>query len=342
MIARLSGFALAVLLTACTMERRGGQDAAGSSSASGGAAAAHPAAPVDTVPKDSLSALLTAAEFGEAGTNRVIPVPMDTAGPPELAGAAEVARNVELLGSVGPYAFVTSRLYQFGCGAHGNTAENFHVMNLATGREDTLLDSAAAAAVAQAAREKIVAAFKADTSEGARSVDHPDSARLTLLIPSWAGGRLAVAEQFTAEACYACSDGRWDDYSRSVRMPAEQLPPRLAPYATVPPEIQAAFRILTPDSGAGWSTITMPAARRDALAHLFGVTAPAGGVEYLVWRRLQGTHFETAWIRGSGAEATVVGRQPDVWIVAGGRAWTWRTREDRIKVTPCSMQRGNP
>lgn len=319
------------------MERRG--------ETPGAAAQARTATPVDTVPRDSASALLTAAEFAEAGGTGTVAVPMDTAGPPQLAGAAEAARSVVLLGSVGPYAFVASRLYQFGCGAHGSTFENFHAIDLAHGTVDTLLDSAATAALAAAERAPVAAAFRADTSEAASSVEHPDSAQLTMLIPSYGGGRLTLLEQFTADACYACGDGLWSDYSRSVRLPADSLPPALAPFGTLPPEIQAAFRILSPDSGAGWSTITMPAARRDALAHLFGVTAPGGpggGLEYLVWRRVSGDQFETAWIRGSGAEATVVGRQPDVWIVAGARAWTWRTRQVRIPLTPCSLQRGTP
>ena len=335
MIPRWSAFALVVLLAACTVERRG--QAAGSQGSETPSAQAKVTTPVDTVPRDSTSALVTVAEFGEAGAGRTVPVIGAT---PDMAQAAEVIQNVRLLGSVGPYALVSSSTFENTCGAHGNTTAGFLAVDLARGRLDTLLDSAAAAALAASQKDRIVAAFKADTEQLA-VVDHPDSTMLTMLIPSYAGGRFALAEQFTADACYACGDERWSSYTRSVRLPAADLPPKLAPYATLPPEVQAAFRILSPDSGAGWSTLTLPAARRDALAHLFGVTAPAGGgPEYLVWRRLQGDHFETAWIRGRAAEATVVGRQPDVWIVAGGRAWTWRTREERIRVTPCSQQTG--
>ena len=61
--------------------------------------------------------------------------------------------------------------------------------------------------------------------------------RRTELLPDIGGardGRLVIGRKFTAFACYACSDGDWSSYSRSVVLPSPRLPRSLAPFARLP------------------------------------------------------------------------------------------------------------
>jgi hypothetical protein len=296
------------------------------------------AAPGELPDADSLSAMVSVFEFAEAGSPLTVPV----LGVPPDSSAAEWNQRAELLGSVGPLVFVRTSVWSFACGAHGGNTDSLVVLDLAARRGAALLDDSARAALERAYRAEAAVAYKADTSgEQPFSLD---SSALTMLIPRLTGARLTLTYQFTADACYACSDQRWSSYTRSVRLPARELPPALALYADIPLEVQTAFRIqrVAADSGAGWSQVRMPRAQRDALARLFGVTAPAGGAEFLVWRALPGGSFETVWLRGGGVEATIVGRQPGVWIAAGGRAWNWKSRTERVATVPCSQQREMP
>ena len=327
--ARVLAAVALLALAACSADRRarGPRDSALTDSAAIAAPGAEPDA-------DSLSATVPVFEFVEAGTPLTVPV----LGVPADSSAAEWNQGAELLGSVGPLVFVRTWVWSFACGAHGGKTDSLVVLDLATRRGAVLLDNSARATLERAYRAEAARVFKADTS-GAQPFSL-DSSALTMLIPRLAGARLALTYQFTADACYACSDNLWSSYSRSVRLPARELPPALAPYAAIPVEVQSAFRIqrVAPDSGAGWSEVVMPVARRNALARLFGVTAPPGGREYLVWRTLPGGSFETVWLRGAGVEATIVGRQPAVWVVGAGRAWSWRSRTERVATTPCSAQ----
>jgi len=331
-IARFAPLAAIALLAACGPER----PAAGGGALVDTTRQQAAAAPVDTVHGDTTSPVMI-AEFAQAGGGPVVTVAPP---PPDTLRASDLSQQAEVLASVGPYAFVASRLYANSCGAHGNTTMRFQVLDLDTGQPVELIDSAGRARLAASDRGQVAAAFKADSA--ASGVEHPDSAVLTLLAPAFAGDRLTLSYQFTADACYACGDDRWSAYSRSVRLPAAELPAALEPYARTPLEVQAAFRQLRPDSGGGWSLIALPPATRGALAHLFGVTAPVGGQEYLVWHRAPDGELESAWLRGSAMEATVVGRARGVWIVAGGRAWTWRTRTVPVHVTPCGAPTARP
>ncbi len=294
-------------------------------------------APGEEPDADSLAATLAVFEFAEAGAPLVVPV----LGAQPDSAAADRSQSAHLLGSAGPLVFVRLRRWAYTCGMHGFTADSFLVLDLAQRRAAPPLDDSALAALAALYRPDVAVAFKADTAD--MPVD-ADSARLTMMLPRLAGGRLSLTYQFTAGTCNACSDDRWSSYTRSVRLAARALPPAIAAQAEIPLEVQSAFRIqrVSPDSGAGWSEVRMPGARRDALARLFGVTAPAGGAEFLVWRALPGGSFETVWLRGSGVEATIVGRRPGVWIAAGGRAWNWKSRTERVATVPCSQQLETP
>jgi hypothetical protein len=319
--------ALAAAVTSCGGERRDVPPREAAARADSVAAVP----PGDAPDADSLSAELVVAEFAEAGADAVVPV----LGAERDTAAADQQQGAELLGSAGPFAFVKTWRWVYACGAHGMTTASFLVVDLARRTQFILFDDSTRAAVAMAHHPAAMAAFLRDTT--IERIAQPDSAMFTMAVPRYRGARLTLDYQFTGEACYACSDGRWSSYTRSVVLPDTILPPLLQPFAATPREVQAGFRIVPPDSAGGWSAVRLPPARRDALARLFGVTAPAGGEEFLVWSRAVGG-AETVWLRGRGVEATIVGRRSDVWIVAGNRAWSWRTRTERVPTTPCGDQ----
>lgn len=55
-------------------------------------------------------------------------------------------------------------------------------------------------------------------------VDGPAPPRLTMCYAHYDLGELGLSYQFTFETYYADSDNQWADHTRSIRMPAEQLP----------------------------------------------------------------------------------------------------------------------
>ena len=55
-----------------------------------------------------------------------------------------------------------------------------------------------------------------------------------MIEPRWTPGGLGVLYQFTAEASYADSDDNWGAYTRSVQVPARELPAVLLSFALLP------------------------------------------------------------------------------------------------------------
>jgi hypothetical protein len=135
----------------------------------------------------------------------------------------EARHTADLRASLGPLLFVTESVFSFHCGAHGHTEASFFVWDAERrARVDVLTD------VPDAARLKVAASTGiAEAVPGDAAVD------LTALFPVVRAGRLGFEAQLTFPACYACSDGAWSSYTRSVRLPALP-PPVLEPFATVP------------------------------------------------------------------------------------------------------------
>ena len=59
---------------------------------------------------------------------------------------------------------------------------------------------------------------------------------ITEVLPVFDGHRVAFDAQLTISACYACSDGLWSSYTRSVRL-RTPAPPVLAPYGDLPTSV---------------------------------------------------------------------------------------------------------
>jgi hypothetical protein len=84
---------------------------------------------------------------------------------------------------------------------------------------------------------------------------HVDVA-LTEVVPSFGpGARLDVRYQLTAFTCYACGDGAWSSYSKSMRVDARRTPSPLRPWVTPAPGVHA-FALAHPElTVGGWSEL---------------------------------------------------------------------------------------
>lgn len=283
---------------------------------------------------DSLHDSIQVIEFAELGGTRTITVlglPDSSQGP-----VAEYAQGAELMGNAGSLAFIRGESSEYSCGAHGNAGVSFKTMDLPGEAGPAVASPDEARALVDEYRREVVRRFRADTSGNVPFT--PESLELTLVRPVFTGPALGAILQFTSDACYACSDDLWSSYSRSVQLPARELPRPLAPYAEIPDAVRSFFRRQLPDSSAGWSAVTGEATRRVLLANRFHVELPmASTPEYLVWWR-SGQAVTTAWIRGDPAGAKEIARRPGIMIMAAGVPWEWRTRLVEMSVTPCSMQ----
>ncbi len=169
----------------------------------------------------------------------------------EGEGVEELSHGVELLGSIGPYLFVHESVYIFACGAHGNATAGFHLWDAEAGRAvDLLPDLPNNAAIAQRA-ERMLDEGDMDPEEARKEENLPE---LVQIVPFYGErGGLRVDAQFMRGDCYACSDGAWSSYTRSVVLPSEWMPERFAPWSTPP---VAVVKFLQSRSGfvlGGWS-----------------------------------------------------------------------------------------
>ena len=143
-------------------------------------------------------------------------------------GANAVAHDATILATLGPFAFIDEVTYLYSCGVHGTTTHQFFVWDLEHHRriEVASMFSPDAQRAALAAAEPLL---QADDSENPLFGDDrtlteilPDLADLDALehtLKQGQGGSVGFVAQVTARTCYACSDGRWSSYTRSVRVP---------------------------------------------------------------------------------------------------------------------------
>jgi len=138
---------------------------------------------------------------------------------PEPGAAHALRHEVTLEGSVGPYLFFVERLYVEAWGAHGAEEVRATVWDLR------------AATPAAIATDRELADWEPEAARLARALPdvEPDAGTsFAALHPRWGPEGLAVELRVAVEACYACGDGEWSDYTRSVRIPLARPPERLA------------------------------------------------------------------------------------------------------------------
>jgi hypothetical protein len=179
--------------------------------------------------------------------------------PESAEGAQDLEQTVDLVASVGPYLFIRESTYAYTCGAHGNVGVSFRVHDAERGVDvwtstdgRRFVDLVAVARETTRARNELVvdedvAAFVAD---GELPVD------FTAILPSYdTDGALEIGLQFTAAACYACSDGAWSSYTKSTTEPLDALPAALRPWATPPAGVSAFLHDHPTLTLGGWTRL---------------------------------------------------------------------------------------
>lgn len=160
--------------------------------------------------------------------------------------------RVTVQSSVGPYLFVVRSSSGSDCGAIDRTwRSSFQVWSLEASRNADLLTPAERAVLNATARPMAFSMMEKERLLTDSAADLSMSAIFARYDPK-AG--LIVQYQFTAPACYACSD-EWGSYSVSASVPADKLPETLRPYAEWPAFVQAYAKTRKDRSVRGWSLV---------------------------------------------------------------------------------------
>lgn len=169
--------------------------------------------------------------------------------PPTIEDANEVDHSVSLLFSLGPLLFIEEKTYEYSCGAHGAVSSAFFVWDANEGKTVNVLDRLPNE---PALLKKAEPELEAEGAEAVGPLGH-DSPKITELLPVFRDGQLRFEAQITTVSCYACSDGLWSSYTRSVRLDTEP-PPVVAPWVAVPPTVATFAREHRDLTIGGWST----------------------------------------------------------------------------------------
>jgi hypothetical protein len=167
----------------------------------------------------------------------------------------DIERNTRLVGSLGPFLFVTEQVWAFTGGAHGNTGARFNVIDARTGLPVEALSPSEFETHFD--RERAVAIEAHRTNEhvtsGWLTEQKLQEASLTQYRPVLDGtGHPAIEAQITFGASFAASDGRWSSYSESERIVSERVPEPLEALASLPPPIATLVQQPTPPECVGW------------------------------------------------------------------------------------------
>lgn len=171
-----------------------------------------------------------------ASVSRIDEAEAQTIVPPQMHedDATDFEHEVTLVRSVGPLLFVRQTTHVYGCGAHGNLGASALIWDIAKNGEIELDGEISDVDALRKKAERIM--IDADDS----LVSEDDEVTLSELLPIFTPeGDLELKLRFTGFACYACSDGEWSSYTKSVLLPAKQLPKTLLPYSKVPEAVRS-------------------------------------------------------------------------------------------------------
>lgn len=161
----------------------------------------------------------------------------------------EVRHEARPVASLGPYLFVEQSTYAYACGAHGFTHASFVVWDLDKARKVDLVGQVPnrEALFAEAARQMI------DDATDRLGIFGDGKADITEILPVVEGSsKVAFQAQLTVPTCYACGDGLWSSYTRSVRVKAP-APAPLASFTELPTQVSIFLAHHTGLSLGGWS-----------------------------------------------------------------------------------------
>jgi hypothetical protein len=162
------------------------------------------------------------------------------------------------VGSIGPYLFVREHTYAYACGAHGSTGVTQTVWDLSRRAQADILDPdehGAADTIGRASAQRLLTPEEGEEQVALENITYVAS------IPRYlAHGWLSVEHAYTTFACYACGDGEWSSYTRSVHVPAPHLPARAREFVRPPAAVTAYLDEHPEEKISGWSPVSKEAA----------------------------------------------------------------------------------
>jgi hypothetical protein len=170
----------------------------------------------------------------------------------------EIERNTRLVGSVGPFLFVTEHVWAFTGGAHGNTGARFNVFDARTGLPVEALSPSEFETYFESERARAIEAHRSNDhfADGWLTEERLEEATLTQYRPVLdAAGRPAIEAQITFDSSFAGSDGRWSSYTESERILTERVPEPLKALTVLPPAISSLVQQPSLPECVGWSRI---------------------------------------------------------------------------------------
>lgn len=162
--------------------------------------------------------------------------------------------SASIVSTIGPYLFLESYGYSYGCGAaHGNGWVSYEMIDATASARVVVEPLTPSETDGIKTAETAVVLSRELANDG--SVFNPGSYTVTELRVRWqADGKLVTEAQLTWDACYACSDGLWGSYTRSARV-RTQVPASLQPYTTTAAPVLAWWATHPPGDNGGWSEV---------------------------------------------------------------------------------------
>ncbi len=167
-------------------------------------------------------------------------------------GAVEdLQHHVSLLGTIGPYLFISEGSYMYACGAHGNEMASAMVWDAESGKAvDLWAELPGKDKLAESAKRKLDEAAGDEAGQDDDSTK-PEPAQFWPVYGD--RGALRLDAQFARWACYACSDHEWSSYTRSATVPTDWMPERMRTWVTPPVVVKEFLEAHRDWRLGGWS-----------------------------------------------------------------------------------------
>ncbi len=184
----------------------------------------------------------------------------------EVLVLGDFAQYHHPVASLGSLVILRSDEYSYACGAHGGVTASYLAYDLEAGRVVDLVGEAETLDVGTSHGAVIRAELMAEDAWEDGEIS------LTAVYPRMVEGRLTASLQFTADTCYACSDGAWHSYTTSAEVTAPRLPASMTPHARPPAVVVRALAGVDPGQGFGWSEVPTDGPLHEEIGRLFGTT----------------------------------------------------------------------
>ncbi|MBN1655877.1 MAG: hypothetical protein JXA30_19075 [Deltaproteobacteria bacterium] len=178
--------------------------------------------------------------------------------------------NVVIVGSVGPYLFISHTVERSPCDEGQATwSSDCYVFDVESEKRVDIITPEERRRILESEQTIAFEQFSGDANIKLKS---PSDLELNLIEPVLQpGAGLALIYRFTATVFYADSKGNRSVYNRSVSVPAKKLPKALIPYAELPWGLENIVFIIPQIHIGGWLLIPEDVDQRRAVSRAFGL-----------------------------------------------------------------------